>query len=157
MGHCTLSSDLLAKKIIKNCLAGNGIKVEKIKTDVTHGHVSVELILSVEDHNNEGAAWYMLPRPLHLHAVVSGFRWIILAQDRSVLLRFPLHFHSEGTCWFSHTLFRVHSLVLFLKILNCTINTVYVVVSNFSFYLWLLMPDSLHIYIPLGPLILTVS
>ena len=64
----------------------------------THVHVSVELLLCVEDGHVEGAAGHVVSGPLDLYPVIARLSGVVLAEDDAVLLRLALHLHTERSC-----------------------------------------------------------
>ena len=55
-----------------------------------------EFLVRVHDSHVEGASGHVIAGPLDLHDVVADFRRVVATENRSVLLTFPLHFHSKG-------------------------------------------------------------
>ena len=57
--------------------------------------VPLELLGRVGDVDKEGTAWYVLPRPLDVDDVVTGFHRVVATVDSSVSLGLSLHLHTE--------------------------------------------------------------
>ena len=59
---------------------------------------SRQFFLCIKNHDHKWRAWNMLTAPFDFQTIVSWFGWLIFTQDRAILLRFTLHFHTESTC-----------------------------------------------------------
>ena len=64
----------------------------------THVHISVELLLCVEDGHIEGTAGHVVTGPFHLYPVVARFCGVVFAENDPIFLGFALHLHSERRC-----------------------------------------------------------
>lgn len=57
-----------------------------------------QFVFGVEYVDVEWTSWNVDSRPLYMHNVISKFRWIVTADDSSILLLVPLHLHVKGIC-----------------------------------------------------------